>query len=409
MLLFRSLVRVFLFATVALAFTVQKPKVDRGSINLSIGDITIQSGSFWSIFDNTVSIFKGDLWVQKNAGFFITSTNKLIGLKVELASGFGSIRNDGLIVFNSLVSITPSFYKLIGKSFLNSGEIFLVSSGYGVPTAALLAPIWKNTGSLTFFQNKRNNGVVSLGAPGLKIENWGQICLFNELYKQTTHIFGDGCITADQDSSIFFSNCLLDIDSRQTVYLADSRSSVRAVALAKPKTFKVAGFGNGNKIGLDLPLISPFSKSVIYNAKTGILSLRVKGFWGQDFNIGLGYNSNKFKITTDNSLGLLSVPWGAVYYDGPVPNKQIPSNCQPCKPYPSPPTTTTTKTNAQTTKTSTWTGTFTTTVTETDTPGGTDTVIVEVPSTPNSQTTLTSTWTGTFTTTVTETDTPGGT
>ena len=84
MLLFRCLARAFLFASVALALTISHPQVTRGSINLSFGDLTIKSGSFWSIFDNNISIFKGDIRVKKNAGLFITSTNKLIGLKVEL-------------------------------------------------------------------------------------------------------------------------------------------------------------------------------------------------------------------------------------------------------------------------------------------------------------------------------------
>ncbi|ABN64394.2 Agglutinin-like protein 1 precursor, partial [Scheffersomyces stipitis CBS 6054] len=63
--------------------------------------------------------------------------------------------------------------------------------------------------------------------------------------------------------------------------------------------------------------------------------------------------------------------------------------------------------NPTTTVTSTWTGTETSSTTVTDTHGGTDTIIVVVPSNPT--TTLTSTWTGTETSSTTVTDTQGGT
>ena len=270
---------------------------------------------------------------------------------------------------------------------------------------------------ISFYSAKRSaDGVVNLGALGFPIQNNGQICLHNELYQQTTSITGTGCITADLDSTIFFANTLLNIDSNQVVYLADSQSSVRATAISLPKTFTIAGFGNGNKIGLDIPLVSlPFLSTYDYDSSSGILTLRGAGLLSQKFKIGLGYNKNYFKITTDTSLGLLSVPLGAVTYTGPVPNNKIPAQCKPCKLYPSAP-------GAEPTVT-------TTTVVSTKSDGSVCTdidqiiishdtkaswftstsVVSEICSTKqNSQTTKTSTWTGTFTTTVTETDTPGG-
>ncbi|KAK6453613.1 Hyphally regulated cell wall protein N-terminal-domain-containing protein [Scheffersomyces xylosifermentans] len=454
MLLSNLLAKALFTCATVLAIDITTQRVDRGFIDLSIGDINIHSGAYWSIVDNALSVIAGNLNVDSGGGFFISSTNNLIGLSVTLASGLGGIKNNGVIAFNAITSLTTPNYNLIGLSFENNGEMYLGSNGsIGLPIVSLLAPSWTNTGLLVVYQQTRGKGVVNFGTPLLNIKNDGQICLHNELYQQTNSIKGKGCITAEADTTIYLATGLSAVDSTQTFYLKDSQSALRANAIALPQTYTVRGFGNGNKIGLDIPIIGiPLFPAYDYDSSSGILTLRGLSLLQQKFNIGKGYDSSKFQIVSDSAIGLDVVLLGAVQYNGPVPSGGLPTNCQPCKDFPQAPgtsatvstttvvttksdgsvctdiedviistdssfswfTTTSlvteecsTKSNSQTTVTSVWTGSVTSTVTETDTPGGTDTVIVEVPS--NSQTTLTSTWTGTTTKTITETDTIGGT
>ena len=214
----------------------------------------------------------------------------------------------------------------------------------GLPLFLILTPDWNNNGLLVFYLKTRTTGPVSLGTPLGTINNNGQICLYNELYTQTTNIAGTGCITAIDDSSIFLSNTVLNIDSNQWFYLQDPQSSLRATAISVPKTYNVAGFGNGNKIGLDIPLVNlpPLLDAWDYDTTTGILTLRGAGLLSQNFNIGLGYDPSLFSITTDDDLGLLSVLFGAVSYAGPPPNP-APAVCQPCKQLPPAPGTSATE------------------------------------------------------------------
>ena len=111
--------RTIVSVSVVLAADITSPTIDRGVVNLSIGDITIESGAYWSIIDNAVSVLAGNLDVKTDAGFYISSTQSLIGLSVTLASGLGSITNDGIIAFNSVVSLVAPNYNLIGLSFLS--------------------------------------------------------------------------------------------------------------------------------------------------------------------------------------------------------------------------------------------------------------------------------------------------
>ena len=229
MLFLKLLVRTLACVAAVLAIDITSPRIDRGVVNLSIGDITIESGAYWSIVDNAVSVLAGDLDVKDDAGFYITSTQSLIGLSVTLASGLGSITNDGIIAFNSVVSLVAPNYNLIGLSFTNNGEMYLGTNGsvVGAPPINLVAPSWTNTGLLVIYlQTRSADGIVNLGGTGLVIQNNGQICLTNELYQASTQIRGTGCITANLDSSIFLANGLLGVDQSQTFYLADSLSLI---------------------------------------------------------------------------------------------------------------------------------------------------------------------------------------
>ncbi|EMG47609.1 hypothetical protein G210_1984, partial [Candida maltosa Xu316] len=292
----------WLLISTVFALDVTSNRVDRGSISLNLGSITIHSGASWSIINNAVSAFVGSLDVQSGAGLYITSTSPLIALQVTLTSLLSTINNDGTIVFDSRASLTSSTYNLVGLSFTNTGEMFLAASGIVPSSMSITAANWDNSGLIYFSQNQRSSGTVSLGATGGSITNDGQICLINEVYQQTTSIKGSGCITADQDSTIYISNSLLPVATTQSFNLVDSDSSIVAQALSTPQTFNVYGFGNGNKLGITLPLTPalgiPIKPAYSYNAATGILTVR-NLLVTQNFNIGTGYNPSLFSIVTD--------------------------------------------------------------------------------------------------------------
>lgn len=335
------------------AIDITENRVDRGFVTLSFGEIIIHPSASWSIIDNSFSNFIGKLDVKSKAGLYISLTSHLLALQVSLTSLLHSINNSGVISFDSRVSLTPSSYDLRGLSFTNSGEMYFAASGRVPSTMSLTSALWTNTGLLLFYQNQRTSGAVCLGFPLGSITNSGKICLNNQVYQQTTQIKGSGCFAANGDSTIYIANVLLSVSANQNFHLVDKDSSMIVQAISTTQTFNVYGFGNGNKIGLTLPLIGNiFNSAYSYDSSTGILTLR-NILLEQNFNIGLGYDSNKFQVVTDSGSGIPSTIWGSVTYTGRVPTRTLPKSCQiACKPIPEAPgvnptdyTTTITKTN----------------------------------------------------------------
>lgn len=196
------------------ARTITQDTVSRGTISLGLGDTIINDGVYWSIIDNVVTAFAGNVDVGTGSGLYITGLNPLLSLQVTLL--LGSLTNDGVIAFNAIQSLLAPTYNLVGISFTNNGEMYLGADGsVGIPSILITTPVWNNNGLLVFYQNTRTTGPVNLGTIGSTINNNGQICFYNELYTQTTNIAGTGCITLVEDSSIFFSNTLLNIDTNQ--------------------------------------------------------------------------------------------------------------------------------------------------------------------------------------------------
>ncbi|KAL6454627.1 LOW QUALITY PROTEIN: RBR3 Cell wall protein RBR3 [Candida maltosa Xu316] len=315
------------FLPTLFAITIKENTVDYGIINLGTCDIDIKKGSYWSIIDNIATAFAGK--VTNNGELFITSTSSAIALQVTLASGFGSIVNNGVMSFDSAAAnLASSHYNLIGMSFENTGEMYMTSSSALLPSlVSLTAPIWKNTGMMTFHQAKKQSGIVTLGgiAP-MRITNEGQICLYNQDYYQTSN--GEGCISAQQNGRISLNIYLSFKD--QLIVLGDSTSVLHVFGKCPlwPQTVNVAGFGNGNLISLSTPLGSYFQSAYEYDASTGILTLR-SSIFTQQFNIGKGYDPDLFSLVDDSWLGLMS---NAITYTGPVPSESNSSEkCLRCK------------------------------------------------------------------------------
>ena len=352
------LISIALLTQLIFAIEIAENKVDRGSITLNLGDIIIYTGATWSIIDNAYTNFVGKLDVRADAGLYITLTSHLLALQVSLTTILHSITNNGIISFDSRISRTSSSYDLRGISFTNNGEMYFGSSGESSSSTSLTSALWSNTGLLLFFQNQRTSGTVNLGVSMGSITNDGQICLNNQIYEQTTQIKGSGCFTAKGDSTIYIANVVLAVSSKQNFYLTNKGSSMIVQAVSTTQTFNVYGFGDGNKIGLTLPLVGTiFNSAFTYDTASGILTLR-NTLLEQKFNIGTGYEPSKFQVVTDSGSGTPSTVLGSVAYYGHVPTRTLPKSCQiPCKPIPEAPGTQPTE--------------YTTTITKTNTAGNT--------------------------------------
>ena len=166
---------------------------------------------------------------------------------------------------------------------------------------SITAADWHNNGLLVLAQAKRTSALANLGFPTGSIENQGSICLFGTAYQQLTSITGSGCISADRDSTIYIFSSLLPIATTQTLYLADRASSIVIQPVTLPATYTVRGFGNGNKVGISLPLLSvPLlgQPAYSYDPSSGVLTLRGLGvgLLSQRFQIGTGYDSSLLKL-----------------------------------------------------------------------------------------------------------------
>lgn len=352
------IVSLALLTQLVFALEITENKIDRGTVTLNLGDITIYPGASWSIIDNAYTNFVGKLDVRAGAGLYISLTSHLLALQVSLTTLLHSITNNGVVSFDSRVSRTSSSYDLRGVSFTNNGEMYFAASGEFSSSTALTSALWTNTGLLLFYQNQRTSGTVSLGLPLGSITNNGQICLNNQVYEQTTQIKGSGCFTAKGDSTIYISNVLLAVSPKQNFYLTDKGSSMIVQAVSTTQTFNVYGFGEGNKIGLTIPLMGNlWNSAYAYDTVSGILTLR-NLLLEQKFNIGTGYDPSKFQVVTDSGSGIPSTIMGSVAYYGRIPERALPKSCQtPCKPVPEAPGTTPTQ--------------YTTTISKTNTAGNT--------------------------------------
>ncbi|KAK6197302.1 hyphally regulated cell wall protein, partial [Scheffersomyces amazonensis] len=322
-----------------LAYEIKQDQTDYGISYYEVGDINIAPNVDYSIIDNAITEIVGDLHVGEGGGFYISSFSDVIGLHISMQAG--DVNNKGIISFNSLESILPSTYIFTTmENFINDGSVYMGSNGAMVPGVFTInSPVVTNNGLMVFYQSENFGGKVILGGTNLLngIDNNGQICLYNELYEQLSHIKGSGCITSQENSTVFIKNPFAYI-ADQTIYLADSRSSVIANPVLSGHPINIAGFGNGNMVSLSstlLPDLLGVTRAFSYNAQNGHLTLySLPGL--QIFNIGTGYNENGFEVTTDWSAVTSGVflPFNAVTYKGPVPNPGLPGNCALCSELP---------------------------------------------------------------------------
>lgn len=125
----------FFLLQAASCITVSENTTKVGSIDLSIGDIVIDSNVYWSIWNSAFSSFTGSLRASEDAGFYISANT--ITLNILL---LGVTNSDGIISFNSLGSSLAPTFNLVGSSFNNHGEIYFAADGTGL--MSILGIIW---------------------------------------------------------------------------------------------------------------------------------------------------------------------------------------------------------------------------------------------------------------------------
>lgn len=312
---------------VASALTITTDTWDYGIVKVDVGPVTINSGALWAIIDNAVSIFSGSLTVAQNAGLYIATQSESLELKVSVLDYISSIKNDGIISFDSRSSKKSPSYKLNAAKFRNTGEIYYVAQGSkNTPTFDIKSLDWQNSGFITFYQNEESAAAVHLGKKLDKIENTGDICLYNTVYRQTGRVIGGGTVHIQANSTVFIDNPLSSIE--QTFFFEGPGGQL-VVSSVGTQDYTIGGFGEGNYIGLNSPVLS-----YTYDSNSGILSLypNVLKLSSQDFIIGKGYDANKFRTTSHIFPGLSLPFFNTIVYNGPVPaDSTKPNNYRECK------------------------------------------------------------------------------
>lgn len=326
-----------------------------------------------NILDNQVYVFEDvDLTVQgptSNANkFFFVSP--LGGTSSDKLNFKGDFSNTGEFVYDTILSMQPTYAMFEGQSFTNNGEMFLSFHRDWGSTAAQVymsnVRLWTNT-NLIFVEKL---GLLAIEPPSgaentAVMNNAGSLCLVETSFSQSMAITGSGCISVGAFSILTLDQSL-PFDQRQTVLLADTYSAIKVpLRTGANFTIQLAGFGGSNTIILDGSYTS-----YNYDTNSGILSfIDSTSLANVNFRIGQGYDSSLFVFSQYANNPSVS-------YVGTA-RTTVPNVCYCNRNKPIPPPTS----KHTTTVTSTWTGTFSTQTTMTDpNPYGTDTVVIEVPS-----------------------------
>ncbi|KAM9914609.1 hypothetical protein OXX59_007445 [Metschnikowia pulcherrima] len=297
-----GLVIVYLLTWV-LAVAIISNTVEISTGHISLRDLTIDPGVYYSIVNNVFTTLVGSL--ENKGGFYVTSADGWGGSVTIKGS---SIVNAGTLAFESPSTKVSSTYTIASfGSFSNTGVIYLGVSGAtlrGTPFTITSVTDWSNTGMIVL---ERSLGIAApvviqqiLSLSGIpSITNHGAICLYNVDWKQTTSIEGSGCIIVASGSilhlQVAFGSLAYSVSSSQTIHLSSPKSvlSVHGLSpgLKSYPNYKVSGFGGGNEIRINL-----YFTRYSYSSSTGVLTLSSLLVFKIDFNIGTGYSSSLFKI-----------------------------------------------------------------------------------------------------------------
>ena len=86
------------------------------------------------------------------------------------------------MVVNTLESHAAAICKILGASFVNTGDaIFAFQGRFLPPIIALTARQWQNFGRMHFLQKFPSKSLAMLGHFGGTIENHGTLCFTNQI------------------------------------------------------------------------------------------------------------------------------------------------------------------------------------------------------------------------------------
>ncbi|KAM9930323.1 hypothetical protein OXX80_009437, partial [Metschnikowia pulcherrima] len=189
------------FLTLVSAVTITQNTVSISTYSVSLGDLTINAGVYYSLVNNVETLLSGKL--DNEGGFYITAAN---GLAASVTMTGSSFLNAGTLAFNSLSASVISTYLISTTgTFTNTGSMYLGVSGAtlsGTPFRVRSTSTWSNTGMMVFERSSGTSASVDIGSSLSSVTNAGSICLYNTDWSQTITIEGSGCITVGESSQL---------------------------------------------------------------------------------------------------------------------------------------------------------------------------------------------------------------
>lgn len=279
---------------------------DGSKFNLDVGgDLDFTVGGAVKALTNagsfSISSKKSEV---KVVGNFINDNAFSIQAKEEGTFKFGKVVNVDSLKFN-----TGSTGSLLSFGALeNSGKISLhCDEEYG--TAVKFRTYVYNTGSISLSVQSGEGEIVQNG----DIENDGLICFSNMIARQEAGIAGNGCWVVNEGSLSLDGSYRFDQNQKILLDHQLAYVYVRNIGVSG-KVLDIYGF-----LKAKAPIRAGFAISrLIYDEASGHLELRDKANESVIFNIGEGYNKDRFRITNR-----------AVSYVGDVPPERTsPSKCQ---------------------------------------------------------------------------------
>ncbi|EMG45818.1 hypothetical protein G210_3974, partial [Candida maltosa Xu316] len=299
-------------------------KIDEGN------PVVICSNSYWSIVDVAKVEFKEDITVESNAMLYVSSTS-------DISLDFGhpeykKLLNNGIIAVNGLASSAYVKVHLVANPFVNNGGMYFASSGSNSDNWYLTSNgEMVNNDLMVFYQKQRSASLVDIRG----MTNNGQIYFRNSNFLINGDRAGTGCFTAIDGGSFYIKYPEMNFASTLSWYLADSTASMVVNGDSNEDidniTFKVYGFGNGNKIELSSTSEKLDDSTYIYDAEAGVLTITSPCGYICNFDIGTGYNTELFEdfiLIEEGESPDQNKKVKCITYPGKVPARELPASCQ---------------------------------------------------------------------------------
>lgn len=267
---------------------------------LLLGNVEITAGHVWSMFRTKSTTLFGSLEVDTGGGFYVASPPNSPGLQVLATGLLNNFVNQGIISFRSVNSTSGFNYDIASTTWDNTGQVFLGGKSSKAPRVSIRTSVMRNQGIISVFQDATAEGTLTMGGSGNGLVNDGVVCLSKFTWEQESQVTGKGCIRAGENSVVHIKQTLLPIS--QTISLDGPNAGVRVADINVADAFRVAGLGNGNFVATDGKI-----QYYDYDEKKGILTISADplGLQKVKFNIGLGYDRDKFTIGTERRGGLI--------------------------------------------------------------------------------------------------------